>query len=99
MADPSAAAERVPARGVGIGECEGGRSMSEGIASILQHQRELELANNELRNLLSEAMALLSRGVACLDRTGWETGETDDEWKLAARKWLEQQKLQRKLNA
>jgi hypothetical protein len=55
--------------------------------------------NLELRRRLHEAEALLSRGVACLNRVGWETGETDDEWKLAARKWLEQQKLDRKLSA
>lgn len=52
-----------------------------------------DLARTAFRHLLAnldEAKTLLERGVSALNRDGWESGETDYEWKGAARRWLGQ---------
>lgn len=38
----------------------------------------------EKEKRLTEAVALIRRGVRMLNRTGWEKGETDDEWRQKA---------------
>ena len=42
----------------------------------------------ELRKRLSQAEALLRRGIKTMRRTGWEAGETDQEWTAAAAMWV-----------
>lgn len=55
-------------------------------------------SNIELRKRLREAENLLRRGIACLNRVGWEKGETDDEWKMDASMWVNYQRLERNLS-
>jgi hypothetical protein len=39
---------------------------------------------------LNEAVRLLRRGVKAMNRVGWEPGEKDSDWKLAARSYVAQ---------
>ena len=50
---------------------------------------------DELAELLTEAERLLKRGVKALNRLGWEKGETDAEWRQAARAFLTGLKMAR----
>lgn len=45
---------------------------------------------------LNEALRLIKRGVKMLNRTGWESGETDEEWKKSAESFLVYEKLDAK---
>lgn len=48
----------------------------------------------EKERRLTEAISLIRRGVQMLYRTGWEKGETDDEWRIKARSFLAQHDME-----
>ena len=72
-------------------------SLEAEIQDLREENAALKRANNERGKRLAEAEDLLRRGVKTLDREGWEPGETDDEWRLAARKWYGSEELERKM--
>lgn len=55
----------------------------------------LRRGHEECIRRLDEAEKLLERGIAAMNRVGWEPGETDQEWCSAAGSWVSHERLER----
>lgn len=69
--------------------------MSTGQTSLTHVELEAQRRVDALEQRLAEAEDLIKRGVVAMRRTGWEPGETDSEWIMAARMWEVRQEWER----
>jgi hypothetical protein len=57
----------------------------------------LLVANRELEMRLDCAQDVIKRGISVICRKPWESGETDNEWTMAAEQWLAARRLENEI--